>query len=136
MDRAWHGLFFNETDFEKIETAFTGPDGRAYFFSDEKFTSTDAKVGSASIGEMLPVAGLPAAPIRDFWGISDNEFLQNSHVDAAFVDGAGLTYLFSTDQFVRYSQRNYRFADDGFPKQIVGELRKEAAFANLPEGFD
>ena len=46
------------------------------------------------------------------------------------------TYLFSGDQYVRYSTADYRYVDAGYPKPIAGALRTETAFAALPVAFD
>ena len=51
------------------------------------------------------------------------------------VDGA-TTYLFSGDQYVRYSTPDCRYVDAGYPKPIAGNLRAEEPFTNLPPAFD
>lgn len=129
IDRAWRDMPFNETDFESIVTAFTGPDGMAYFFSDEAYVVYQA-------GMSVPQKGKITNPIRGNWGLSDNNFIQDNRIDAAFVDGEGFTYLFSKEQYVRYSRGNYRFTDEGYPRDIIGSLRMEKPFVNLPESFD
>ncbi len=129
LDRTWRDMPFNETNFETIVTAFTGPDGNHYFFSDEAFVVYQS-------GLLVPQNGKIINPVRATWGLSDNDFVRENRIDAAFVDGEGFTYLFSGDQYVRYARGNYRFIDEGYPRDIVGNLRKEKPFANLPESFD
>ena len=129
LERAWRDMPFNETNFEKVVTAFTGPDGKTYFFSDESFVVYQSGFLSLENGAAI-------RPIRSVWGLSDNNFIRDGHIDAAFVDGEGFTWLFSQDQYVRYSRGNYRFIDEGYPRDIVGNLRKEKPFFNLPESFD
>ncbi|GAA3254959.1 hemopexin repeat-containing protein [Dactylosporangium siamense] len=120
LERIWRGL----GDATGLTAAFTGRDGATYFFLD---------------GEYARYAGgvvEPRQPIRDRWGRSRNAFLAaGARVDAAVVL-RGVTYLFSGDQFVRYSGADYEYADAGYPKPIVGGLRLEEPFANLPATFD
>ena len=56
-------------------------------------------------------------------------------MDAAFVWRGTKTYLFSDDQYVRYSGSDYRYVDAGYPKSVVADLRSEECFRNLPEAF-
>jgi hypothetical protein len=107
-----------------MTTAFTGRDGATYFFFAGEFARYhDGKMAARE-------------PIRDRWGRSRNNLLAaGGTVDAAVVTG-GVTYLFSGDQYVRYSGADYRYADVGYPKPIIGNLRREEAFANLPRAFD
>ena len=57
-------------------------------------------------------------------------------MDAAFVDQGTTTFLFSGDQYVRYSGPDYRHVDPGYPKPILGNLRTEGVFAALPDSFE
>ncbi|MEV6237784.1 hemopexin repeat-containing protein [Lentzea sp. NPDC051838] len=107
-----------------LTTVFVGRDTGTYLFSGTKFTRVaDGKAA-------------PYREIRDAWGRSRNNFADGGSVDAAFVDGDGLTFLFSGDQYVRYSGASYRFVDPGYPKLIADNLRTERTFANLPETFE
>ena len=45
------------------------------------------------------------------------------------------TYLFSGDQYVKYSGWDYQYVDHGYPKLIAEGLPKEAVFENLPDEF-
>ncbi|MEV8441616.1 hemopexin repeat-containing protein [Actinosynnema sp. NPDC051121] len=105
--------------------AFSGQDAATYLFFPGSFTRVAA-------GEVAPYR-----PIRDAWGRSRNNFLADGgRVDAAFVDSGGTTFLFSGDQYVRYTGAAYRHADPGYPKLIADNLRDEDAFANLPDAFE
>jgi hypothetical protein len=76
--------------------------------------------------------------VRRHWGRTRNNFLARTGediVDAAVVY-RGVTYLFSGDQYVRYSGPDYRYVDAGYPRPIVGNLRTEEGFTNLPATFD
>ncbi|MEU6778308.1 hemopexin repeat-containing protein [Nonomuraea angiospora] len=119
IERLWRG--FRVATGDRLKTAFTAADGMTHFF----FTETYASYAGTAFTAPLP--------IRERWGRSVNAF--GSAVDAAVVFG-GHTYLFHDGRYVRYSGRDYRYIDPGYPKPIVGELRREAAFAGLPESFD
>nr|WP_245006641.1 hemopexin repeat-containing protein [Actinoplanes ianthinogenes] len=121
LERMWRGL----GEAEGLRTAFTGADGAAYFFFADGFTRYAAGVAE------------PRRAIREYWGLTRNNFLGGGDdvVDAAVVAGEH-TFLFSGDQYVRYSTADCRYADDGYPKAIVGNLRTEAGFTGLPVAFD
>ncbi|MFI6738543.1 hemopexin repeat-containing protein [Nonomuraea sp. NPDC050451] len=124
-ERIWPGLTVETGD--RLKTAFTAPDGATYFFFEHRYTRYAE--GSCS----------PPAPVKDRWGRSRNPFVADdgtAKVDAAFVDADERTFLFSGDRYVRYTGSEYRYIDAGYPKKIVGNLRREEAFANLPESFD
>jgi hypothetical protein len=81
----------------------------------------------------------PPALINQRWGKVRNNFTdhpQGNRVDAAFVYQNRMTYLFSGDQYIRYSSPDYRYVDEGYPKTIAFNLRREAGFQNLPETFE
>ncbi|MGH8919802.1 MAG: hemopexin repeat-containing protein, partial [Actinomycetes bacterium] len=121
LSRLWPDLPFGD-DATAVESAFVGADGTTYLFAHRRF------VGHNGTRPTAP------APIEKHWGHVANNFAaptRGTLVDAAFVDG-GTTYLFSGDQFVRYSGADYRYVDTGYPKPI-GELRQEECFANLPD---
>ncbi|MGE7467788.1 hemopexin repeat-containing protein, partial [Brevundimonas sp. NPDC003935] len=124
-ERIWPGLTVQTGD--RLKTAFTAADGATYFFFQHRYTRYADRSCS------------PPAPIKDRWGRSRNPFVADdgtAKVDAAFVDADERTFLFSGDRYVRYTGSEYRYIDPGYPKKIVGNLRREEAFANLPESFD
>ena len=92
-----------------IDAAFYGWDNRLYLFRDEDFVSLDSN------GNLLQ----SAEETRSFWGVVANEIERSGRVDAAFVGLDGYTYLFSGQQYVRYSSSDYRQVDDGFPRSIA-----------------
>ncbi|WP_219469075.1 hemopexin repeat-containing protein, partial [Nonomuraea rhizosphaerae] len=55
-------------------------------------------------------------------------------VDAALVKGRH-TYLFSGDQYVRYTGTAYDVVDDGYPRTIDGSLATDLELAPLPDEF-
>ncbi|GGK95923.1 hypothetical protein Sme01_31310 [Sphaerisporangium melleum] len=131
IERLWPGfertLESSREDGDALRTAFTAPDGSTYFFLSEQYSRHDGH----EFG--------PLAVIRDRWGRSPNPFVpddETASIDAACVFGDGTTFLFSGDRYVRYTGPEYRYIDPGYPKKIARDLRREAAFANLPESFD
>ena len=55
-------------------------------------------------------------------------------VDAAFVWRGTTTYLFSGDQYVRYSGSDYRYVDAGYPKSVVADLRSRGVLPQPARG--
>lgn len=124
LERIWREMPYDENDFDTIWTAFTASDKKTYFFSDENFVIYEE-------GQL--VQGV--TPVNARWGRTDNNITNNQKIDAAFVFGKN-TYLFSGDQYVRYSDVDYEFIDKEYPKPILENLRKEAGFGNLPDNFE
>jgi hypothetical protein len=125
LSRFWPGIDRERTG--PLTAGFRGADGATYLFFADQFTRCDGQTCS------------PRRPVRDAWGRSRNNFVAaggRGRVDAAFVDRGRTTFLFSGDQYVRYSRADYRYADAGYPKPIAGNLRTEEAFASLPESFE
>ncbi|MFI6924987.1 hemopexin repeat-containing protein [Nonomuraea spiralis] len=126
-ERIWRGFGRGLEPGDTLRTAFTAPDGSTYFFFAEQY----ARFADRAFGSL--------AAIRERWGRSPNPFVADgagARVDAAFVHRGETTYLFSGDHYVRYTGSEYRYIDPGYPKKIIGNLRHEEAFANLPESFD
>ncbi|MBE1489282.1 hemopexin repeat-containing protein [Plantactinospora soyae] len=120
LERIWPGI----GSADGLTAAFTGRDGATYFFFADTFTRYHDRTFTTR------------EPIRERWGRSRNNFLTDGgRVDAAVVID-GVSYLFSGDQYARYSGTDYRYADTGYPRPIVGNLRTEEPFGNLPSGFD
>jgi DNA-binding transcriptional MerR regulator len=123
LERVWRNMPFDEHRFKTVKTAFRTGDGTYYFFSDKNFVTYRNGVPDT------------LTPLTARWGRLKNNIQQLQKTDAAFVFN-GNTYLFSGDQYVRYSGSDYEFTDADYPKSIVGNLRKEAGFALLPESFE
>ncbi|GII59256.1 hypothetical protein Pth03_76450 [Planotetraspora thailandica] len=113
----WHGI-----PFEKIDAAFVGQDGRTYLFSGQSYLrySTD---DYTRIDDRYP------SSVSAFWGRVGNNLARTGKVDAALVldvtenvDGVDVprthTYLFSGDQYVRYSGSDLTRVDDGYPREL------------------
>lgn len=91
----------------KLDAAFTGRDGKAYFFNNTKKVYVES--GDLSNEKR----------IKDRWGIIENSFTTSGRVDAAYVND-GKVFLTSGNQFVRYTlaQNNQigEFVDSGYPQ--------------------
>ncbi|MFF5075974.1 hemopexin repeat-containing protein [Actinoplanes sp. NPDC000266] len=117
----WDGL-----PFETLSAAFTGMDGRTYFFSGSDY----ARYSSDRLDDRYP------APTTGFWGTVVNHIARTGRVDATLVAGEH-TYLFSGDQFVRYTG-DARIVDLGYPR-LLADLPEEprlGALTEVPETID
>jgi hypothetical protein len=100
VERIWPGIDRERTG--PLTAAFRGADGATYLFFADQFTRWDGQTCA------------PRRAVRDAWGRSRNNFVAGGgRVDAAFVDRDRTTFLFSGDQYVRYSGADYRYADAG-----------------------
>ena len=70
----------------------------------------------------------------DTLGKARNTVAERQRVDAALV-ADGHTYLFSGDQYVRYSGYDQTTVDDGYPKSIGDALPGELGLPPLPDEF-
>ncbi|BCY09025.1 hypothetical protein L3i22_041130 [Actinoplanes sp. L3-i22] len=129
IERVWPGfgqLLAGRPE-DRLRTAFTAADGATYFFAGERYARYADGVFA------------PPAQVRERWGLSRNPFIPaggGATVDAAFVWRGEHTYLFSRENYVRYTGPDYQYVDPGYPKRIAGNLRTEEPFANLPESFE
>ncbi|MEL6456515.1 MAG: hemopexin repeat-containing protein, partial [Cyanobacteria bacterium J06623_5] len=116
----WAGMTFS-----KVDAAFTGKDGRTYLFSgnsqaylrysDPYFNRLDDRYPQ---------------PVRSFWGRVKNNLVASNRIDATVTAGDKV-YLFSGDQFYRFSEGNYAYVEEGYPKAIAPSLKSEPRFAHL-----
>ncbi|MFI6323641.1 hemopexin repeat-containing protein [Nonomuraea sp. NPDC050556] len=90
---------------------------------DAAFTYTDSTewlVGHGADGVARCFTREPGgtrwAPRAQTWGKVRNTFDDPVRIDSAYVDKDGRTYLFSGDQYVRYSTGDYSAVDEGFPR--------------------
>ncbi|MCV2883323.1 hemopexin repeat-containing protein [Aestuariibacter sp. AA17] len=110
----------------RIRAAHTNPRNTYVLVNDQLFVGANAHTYS------LAVAAI---------GETDNHFSQTGMVDAAVTLPAmspsdkGTTYLFSGDQYVRYSEGHYNYVDAGYPKSISEFSDTEGVLQALPEQF-
>jgi hypothetical protein len=75
------------------------------------------------------------APRDQAWGKIRNNFDDPARIDAAFVDEDGRTYLFSGDQYIRYSSGDYALVDEGYPRSTTEWWEREGHGTPLPPTF-
>ena len=117
---------------DELEEAGTTPmfngivdNGRCIYF----FTNNTVFAGSTDKYAEYDIDGL---------GNATNNFLDGWGVNAAFVDtDTGRTFLFSGEQYIRYSNSyDYRYIDDGYPKVIAESLADEGLnFSEVSEDY-
>jgi len=103
-----------------LDAGLSGKDGILYAFKAGKFAASNDPDTSRDI--------------RDFWGRVRNEFVTGQRVDGAF-HYAGVSYLFTADQYVRYSGADYAFVDEGYPKRVQQNWNTVEHVGNLPAGL-
>jgi hypothetical protein len=88
------------------------------------------------IGGVCHAVSHSATATLDIGGLGRirNNIAERQRVDAAFVADR-YTYLFSGDQYVRYSGADYDVVDDGYPKAIDPDLAAELKLPPLPKEF-
>lgn len=116
---------FNKTTFKNIQTALKGADDKMYFFDESCFVvGVHNNDGTYTYSDEYETA--------EYWGLFHNTL--HDQIDASLVHH-GVTYLFSGNQYVRYSDTQYTSVDDGYPKRIDKYLREEAPFTYMKEEF-
>ncbi|NRQ32345.1 hypothetical protein HII36_10915, partial [Nonomuraea sp. NN258] len=115
---------WDSVPFGSVDAAFVGRDGRTYVFSGEKYMRY-------SDGDYSRADDSYPAPVAAFWGRTRNNLLRTGRVDAALhLDGH--TYLFSGDQFIRYTGTA---PDLGYPRSLA-DLREEPRLGRLTAELD
>lgn len=100
-----------------VHAALMGADGVLYAFRDGDYAGSDEP------DTMRPIA--------EHWGRVRNHFIESERVDAAlFHDGAA--YLFSGDQYVRYTGADYHYVDEGYPKRVRENWNQVERIGVLP----
>lgn len=74
-------------------------------------------------------------PTERRWGLVDNNFDKAQPIQAAFTNQDGVSYLFSGDQYTRYSGDSFTNVDPGFPKKIQGNWSGETGADKIPDRF-
>jgi hypothetical protein len=99
-----------------------GGDGRLYVFKGKEYLRSDQATSQL---------------IAAFWGKVNNNFVSSDRtdpsrvlLDAAFIAPNGNLYAFKGDQYIRYSNLEQEYVDEGFPKLIKDN------WGNLPVEFE
>jgi hypothetical protein len=115
-------------DLTGIDAAFTLPSGLEWIIghtADGTSRSFNREPG-----------GTRWAPREQVWGKVRNNFDDPPRIDGAFVDTDGRTYLFSGDQYVRYSTRDHTFVDEGYPRPVTEWQEREGLDETLAGPLD
>ncbi|NET40671.1 hemopexin repeat-containing protein [Okeania sp. SIO2B3] len=99
-----------------IDAALGSWDGSIYLFRDDEFVKITVQEDGTR--QIVPEDQIDRET-RKTWGKVANDIAYLGKVDAAFVGLDGYTYLFSGEQYVRYSGSDYSQVDDGFPRKIT-----------------
>ncbi len=119
------GIPFNKVNFKKVQTAFKGSDDKTYFFDEMCFV-----IGTHNADGTYTFSSVE--DVKQYWGLVENPLLNK--IDATLVDN-GTTYLFSGNEYVRYSNNMYAAVDRGYPKDIDKHLREETPFKHMGDKF-
>ncbi|MEM9218659.1 MAG: hemopexin repeat-containing protein [Cyanobacteria bacterium P01_F01_bin.150] len=128
----------NTVSISRIDAAFVNKQGKDVLIADGRYyvkenaaKEKDGKEQTAR--ENAEDGGVWQIEERD-WGQVDHDFEDLQVIDAAFTDESGYTYLFSNDEYVRYSN-GIANVDDGYPKNIMDSWKDEGRNHMLPEEF-
>jgi len=108
-----------------LRAAFAGTDGNLHAFSVQP---ADAQVAQQYVSSANPSF---LQPLHEKWGIVDNKLWDNEFVNAALLTAGGALFLFSGDQYVRYSTSNRQYVDEGYPHKIASTFATEIGAAAL-----
>ncbi len=116
--------------FGGVRAFFAGTDGALHIFTSVPADPSEVQLygNSANPGEML-------AP-RSVWGIIDNKLFDQAFVSAALLTDDKKLFLFSADQYVRYSREDRTYVDEGYPKRVATGLAKELGTAKFAEALE
>ncbi|MFG6196968.1 hemopexin repeat-containing protein [Nonomuraea sp. JJY05] len=115
---------WDSVPFASVDAAFVGRDGRTYMFWDGQYVRY-------SNGDYSRADDSYPAPVAAFWGRTRNNLARTGRVDAALqLDGH--TYLFSGDQFIRYTGTT---PDLGYPRALA-DLKEEPRLGRLTVELD
>ncbi|MBT2233166.1 hemopexin repeat-containing protein [Nonomuraea sp. NEAU-A123] len=110
-----------------VDAAFTHPDGTEWIIG-----HGGDGVSHAFVRER---GGTRWAAKEQVWGKVRNNFDDPRRIDSAFVDEDGKTYLFSGDQYVRYTTTDYTVVDEGYPRGVDEWWEGEGHDTPLPTAF-
>ena len=136
-----HTLSDRLAGLSRIDAAFTDVTGTEWLIG------RDAATGPARSQVFVRAPGSHHWVRRDHvWGRVRNNITDpvrrpapgSARIDTAFRDRDGKTYLFSGDQYVRYSGADYSYVDEGYPRAIAASWegqQGDGSPARLPAGF-
>jgi hypothetical protein len=110
----------------ELRAFFAGADGNLHVFGPQPAAEKDPQLYVSSES--------PSAlrPLNERWGVVDNKLWDNEFVNAALLSSDGKTlFLFSGDQYVRYSGASRTNVDEGYPRRISTSYAQEIGAAAL-----
>lgn len=113
------------TDLVAIDAAFTVPAGPEWLVG-----HTGDGVSRAFVRQR---GGTRWAPQEQVWGTVKTNFTDPAKIDGGFADRDGRTYLFTGDQYIRYSTTDYTHVDEGYPRPVT-EWREREGLDTGPAG--
>lgn len=108
-----------------VRGAFAGRDGALHFFT--QATSPVEAQQYVSTAELSAVRAPKAK-----WGIVENRLFDDNFVDAALTPAGGKLFLFSGDQYVRYSDSHAEFVDETYPRKVSTSWAAEIGAGAIP----
>ena len=100
VNAAW-----NNIGFTKIDGLIQAPEGKVYIFSGRNYAEAVNGVYTSY-------------PVTSKWGSLTN-VITGGIVEAAFMDGEGRAYLFTSEKYMRYSDLDSKVMDLDYPKEVV-----------------
>jgi hypothetical protein len=113
-----------------VRAVFAGVDGALHAFGAQPATATEPQLHVSSASPDV------ARPLNQKWGIVDNKLWDNESVDAALLTADRRLYLFSGDQYLRYSGADRTHVDEGYPRKIASSYAREVGVAALSPLLD
>jgi hypothetical protein len=118
----------------QLRATFVGTDGTLHFFGAPPASAGDPQLHLSSAQPSSP------SPLNQQWGIIDNALWDDEFVNAALLDSGGRLYLFSRDQYLRYSGADRTHVDEGYPRRVASAYAQEigvtALAPALSQGID
>jgi hypothetical protein len=110
----------------KVDAAFTDArDGLMLIAQGVTYYKTKGSDRWVQLGVPQPGQQPGLQPVK-IWGKVVNNFENPQRVDATFQDKDDRTYLFSGDQYIRYSSGDYSTVDEGYPLKIEHHWQQDA----------
>jgi hypothetical protein len=102
-----------------LRAFFAGTDGQLHVFGPQP---SDEHQPQLHVSSASPEA---LRPLNEQWGIVDNKLWDHEFVNAALLAADGKLFLFSGDQYVRYSGTDRTHVDEGYPRKIASSYASE-----------
>lgn len=110
-----------------LRAFFAGTDGQLHAFGPQP---ADAQEPQLHVASAAPES---LRPLDERWGIVENHLWDDEFVDAALLREDGALFLFSGDQYLRYSGADRVHVDESYPRKIATSYAAEIGAAALAE---